>query len=457
MAVIVLAASGSRLAAEPQEPPAPVFRVFLKDGSSLASYGEYARVGDRVVFSTPLGQTDGFPRLQAASVPATEVDWPETERYAASLRAERYFATRAQADFEVLTGAMQQMLQELAKTDDARTKLVIAERVRNALAAWPAEHHGYRTDEVRQMLALADDVVSELQATKGGEQFSLALIAIPEAPPPAPLLPAPTLRESIEQALRLAGFAPSPAERVLLLEAARRVLEDDRDGLPGPWRDKTLRNVVRATDVDQKTTRNYAELRDRALARLGRLAADGDVRGIERLIEDVRRRDERMGQQRPDMTAALVATLEGRLVEVRRDSEDRERAAARRKALDEYVRAVAKPLDESSGMISDLTDIRAGYLLRRSRSDDLNRRLTRLTSRLRALGVPPDAAATHAAFTSAVTLARHAVALRGSGFNPVQSVRDASAAAAGALLLLERVRVQVTALAARPDDRSVKP
>ena len=31
----------------------PSFRVFLKDGSSLASYGEMARVGDRVVFSMP--------------------------------------------------------------------------------------------------------------------------------------------------------------------------------------------------------------------------------------------------------------------------------------------------------------------------------------------------------------------------------------------------------------------
>ena len=30
-----------------------MFRVFLKDGRSLVSYGEVARVGDRVVFSMP--------------------------------------------------------------------------------------------------------------------------------------------------------------------------------------------------------------------------------------------------------------------------------------------------------------------------------------------------------------------------------------------------------------------
>ena len=436
-----------------------MFRVFLKDGSSVATYGEFVRVGDQVVFSIPLGQENGLPRLQAASVPADEVDWPETDRHAASLRAERYFATRAQTDFDVLADAMQKLLQELAKTDDVRMKLAIAERIRNALAAWPAEHHGYRTEEVRRMLALADDVVSELQTTKGGEQFSLALVAIPESPPSVPLLPAPSLQESIEQALRLAARAPSAAERILLLEAGRRVLETDSGDLAGPWRDKTLRNIVRAMEVEQKTTRNYVQLRDSALARLGRLTERGDVRGIERLIEDVRRRDERLGQQRPDMTAALLSTLDRRLADVRRARDDRDRSAARRKALGQYVRALEKPLDESSAVMADLTEIRAGNVLPRSRSDGLTKRLARLNARLREIAVPPEAASTHAALTSAVTLASHAVALRGGagGPNPVQSIRDASAGAAGALLLFDRARSEAAALSARPDDRSVKP
>jgi hypothetical protein len=456
--VLAVTAHIGRLVAEAQQAPAPIFRLFLRDGSSLASYGEFARVGDRVVFSSPLGEADGLLRLQAVSVPADDVDWPETERYSASLRAERYFATRASVDFEDLAETVQKHLEELARTDDAQMKLAIAERMRNTLAAWPAEHHGYRTDEVRQMLALADDVVSELQAPKGVQQFSLALVAIPEAPPRAPLLPAPTLQESIEQVLRLTGLAPSPAERILLLEAARKVLEEERLELPGPWRDRTLRNVVRTIEVEQKTTRNYARLRDRAVAHLGRLASGGDVRGIERLIEDVRRRDQRMGQQRPDMIAALLSTLDGRLGVVRRDREAKERAAVLRKALGEYVRAVEKPLDESSKAIADLTEIRAGNFLPTSRSADLTRRLARMATVLGSIKVPPDAAATHAAFTSAVTLARHAVAMRNTpGANPVQTLRDASAAAAGALMLLERVRIDTGVLAGRPGDRSFRP
>ena len=34
---------------------ATLFRVFLNNGTAVVSYGEYARVGDRVVFSMPHG------------------------------------------------------------------------------------------------------------------------------------------------------------------------------------------------------------------------------------------------------------------------------------------------------------------------------------------------------------------------------------------------------------------
>ena len=47
-----------------------LLRVFLLDGTTLTSYGEYARVGDRIVFSMPLGTgADGTPRLQLVSLP----------------------------------------------------------------------------------------------------------------------------------------------------------------------------------------------------------------------------------------------------------------------------------------------------------------------------------------------------------------------------------------------------
>ena len=82
-AVLGLALAPSVVASAQAAPPeATLFRVFLVDGTTLVSYGEYARVADRVVLSLPLGGTPAAPRLQLLSIPATSVDWDRTDAYA---------------------------------------------------------------------------------------------------------------------------------------------------------------------------------------------------------------------------------------------------------------------------------------------------------------------------------------------------------------------------------------
>ena len=61
--IVVLCLSLSVLSAQSIQPVAPapaatLFRVFLKDGTTLVSYGEVARVGDRVVFSMPTSRVE---------------------------------------------------------------------------------------------------------------------------------------------------------------------------------------------------------------------------------------------------------------------------------------------------------------------------------------------------------------------------------------------------------------
>jgi hypothetical protein len=63
---------------------ATIFRVFLKDGSSLLSYGELARVDNRVVFSMPTSASVASPSLHLVNITADHVDWERTERYAES-------------------------------------------------------------------------------------------------------------------------------------------------------------------------------------------------------------------------------------------------------------------------------------------------------------------------------------------------------------------------------------
>ena len=69
---------------------ATLFRVFLNDGTAVVSYGEYARVGDRLVFSMPIGAIDETgsinPNLHVVNLPVSAINWTATEKYAESAR-----------------------------------------------------------------------------------------------------------------------------------------------------------------------------------------------------------------------------------------------------------------------------------------------------------------------------------------------------------------------------------
>ena len=53
-----------------------LFRVFLSDGRVLSSYGEWARLDDRVIFSMPTQLSREPVELQLVTIPSQRVDWP---------------------------------------------------------------------------------------------------------------------------------------------------------------------------------------------------------------------------------------------------------------------------------------------------------------------------------------------------------------------------------------------
>src|SRR5437773_12467042 len=100
LAAIALAAAvlvPLRAAAAAGSDEATLLRVFLKDGSSLVSYGEPARVSDRVIFSMPTASMPN-PPLHLVNLSVDRVDWDRTERYASNARATHYLETRAEID-----------------------------------------------------------------------------------------------------------------------------------------------------------------------------------------------------------------------------------------------------------------------------------------------------------------------------------------------------------------------
>ncbi|RPJ85762.1 MAG: hypothetical protein EHM13_00120, partial [Acidobacteria bacterium] len=117
----------------------PAFRVFLTDGTSLISFGEYARVGDRLVFSAPVGTGQDAP-LQLITLPIASVDLARTESYSDTVRYHRYAATRGEADYARLSADVASAIDQMAKANDPARRLEIAEAARRAVADWPRNH-----------------------------------------------------------------------------------------------------------------------------------------------------------------------------------------------------------------------------------------------------------------------------------------------------------------------------
>jgi len=102
---------------------APLFRVFLKDGTTLVSYGELARVADRVVFSMPTSASMDNPNLHLVDIASDRVDWARTTSYAESARATRYLETRAETDYTRLTTDIAQAINDVALATNEAGKL----------------------------------------------------------------------------------------------------------------------------------------------------------------------------------------------------------------------------------------------------------------------------------------------------------------------------------------------
>jgi len=73
-AVFVVAVMVIPLRAAAADDAVTLLRVFLTDGTSLVSFGEPARVNDRVVFSMPTAAMPN-PPLHLVNLPLNRVDW----------------------------------------------------------------------------------------------------------------------------------------------------------------------------------------------------------------------------------------------------------------------------------------------------------------------------------------------------------------------------------------------
>src|SRR2546421_290112 len=417
------------------ENDATLFRLFLKDGGTLVSYGEVARVGDQVVFSMPTGAGTP-PPLHLTTLAADRVDWPRTDRYAMSARSGRYIETQAENDYADLSNQVAQTLNEVGQTNDPARRLDLVERARRTLVAWPPEHFNYREPDIRQLVAMLDAAIADLRSSDQARQgqFAFNLVALASAPPAyEPLMPAPTLKESIEQVLLAARISESPTERVHLYKSALGSLDRIRldASIPTEFVTAASATVTQAIAAEVRIDRNYQVLTQRMLRLADLRAREGNVRALERLATRVHTNDQLLGFARPDVVGSLLAAIDEKLDAARRLQLARDRFALRAPVLAEYRLAIRGPMDQFAALKSALEDIKSLSGTPPGTLQVIERAIGRLVATASAIQPPDELVEAHALFVSAVSLARNAASIRREATlaSSIDRAWDASSAA----------------------------
>jgi len=429
----------------------PSFRIFLTDGTPLVSFGEFARANGRVVFAIPIGSPSSPDALYIVTLPDRLIDWERTNRYTDAVRHQRYALTRGEEDYTVLTAAVARALGDMAFAPDVSAKLGIAAEIRWQLIEWPSSHLGYRSSDVRELTAIVEEAVSDVQVSSGQRAFDLSLVAMIE-PPTERLLPEPTLKDGIDLASAIARMTDTRRERSSLQQSILSVLERRKPSLPKSWYSSTRRVLMGSLESDAKTDRQYAELAARALGPATKHAARGNVAALDHLTADVRQEDDRLGGQRPERIQALLASLAASTEAARAVRLAIDRSKYRNSVYASYRRGIEAGLDRFGGVTDDVGAIMALSGLEPGRLSKMDKRLSAIEVGLLPLDPPAELRTAHDMLVSAARLMREAARLqRGAALSGEMRVaQNASAAAAGGLMLLKTSRTRIDEFFRRP-------
>lgn len=420
-------------------PSTPLFRVFLTNGTALVCWGEYARVGDRLVLTVPVG-TGARTAYEFVSIPIDKIDLVRTERYAESVRAAQFAATRGRAEFAELSDRLSAQLSALAMMPDPKTRLASAEQARQQLLDWAASSHGYKSKEVQQMLQMFDSAIVDLRAAAGESRFSINLSVDTMPPAPVGLRAAPTAAETARMAIQAAAVADSQDVRRTLLERARAVAaslpnREEKSAKIKATIDRELAAAMRLEITYRRLDHDIRELAAKAVER-------GDVVAIDALRERVLKTDRLLGRQRKDDVAALLESLD----------REKDAAAQQRLVLDhwEALRSeIVAYQKESAGLVKALDGLAPVLTaIHRMSGPPLTEivtaeRQTKAVSALYAnLVTPESVAVAHSLLGLAVEQADQAVQMRHRAVETreLAKAKDASALAADAIERLNQAK-----------------
>jgi hypothetical protein len=444
--ICLAAAARSAYAAD-----ATLFRLFLLDGTELVSYGEFARVDDRVIFSMPVGGRSEEPRLQVASVRASLVDWPRTDRYSASARYQRYAHARGEEDFRTLSNEVALALNDVALSSNRQQALALAEKVRQRVAEWPQAHYGYRSNDVREILGVLDEAITSLRAATGGAAFELALVAMAETPPLEPVLGMPAPRQQFDQIMHLAKLSTS-SDRVALLQAALMLVSG-----PGSTIDSTeggglRKQVERELRQEMSIDRQYNSLAQRIVTQATEYANRAAIADIEKLAGRVVKEDAKLGQKRPEVIASVNGAVQKQLLAARQLRLLRDQWLLRQSSYRAYQRSISSQmvlLVKSQPMLDAIRRLDGPPP---DRLLTLRGQLSGGAERLERVRTPDYLRGTHDLLIGTWRFADNATRARVRAIEggDAAAAWEASSAAAGALMMLARVQSEIRTLIEPP-------
>jgi hypothetical protein len=408
-----------------------------------------------VIFSMPVGGPIDQPRLHVVTLPASAVDWARTDRYAESARYNRYAETRGEEDFLHLTNEVARVLNEIALTTDRSRALAYAEQARLALVEWPRTHFGYRQQDVREIVSLLDESISDLRAALGISSFDLALVASPAAVALEPIQGMPGVREQLDQVFRVAGMAERPSDRVALLQSAVLLIAEAGAAIPAADAERLRLSAEEQIREEQLIDSSYVQLSRRLMSSAALAASRARVRDVELVLTQIPREDAKLGNRRPETVDALRASVQDQLDAARRLRLLRDQWTVRRSLYRDYQRSVGSQLLQLVKIQPALESMRRLDGPAPESVLSLRARLAGGAERLSRVQTPQDLRTAHDLIVGAWRFAESALNGR---YDAIQSgnfatAREASSAAAGALLLLSRAQQEIRALLEPPQLR----
>ena len=270
-----------------------------------------------------------------------------------------------------------------------------------------------------------------------------------ESPELEPVAAMPNARQQLDEIFFMASVTKG-SERVAVLQSALGVIAEAGATLSdGSALRRTAETQIRE---ELATDRKYAALSQKVVTQAKGYAERAAITDLQRLMTRIPKEDAKLGGQRPEMVQAMNTTVQSQLFAARRLRLQRDQWLLRQSAYREYQRSVGSSLRLLVKSQPSLDAIRTLEGPQPDQLIALRQQLSGGAERLQRMRTPDYLRSTHELLVGAWRFAENATRARYDAIEGANAAAawEASSAAAGALMMLSRVQLEIRALLEPP-------